>query len=238
MTVLFEELDHSKTPFGDLVLRRRHELRINSDVYEIKLGDDFLMTSLFHKSEEALADLGLQKLKSDKLNVVIGGLGLGYTVATALKNSKIHDLIVIEILPAVIGWHRADIIPINNHITLDKRCRFVEGNFFELVQSKNGFDPDNACRRFHAILVDIDHSPKHWVAPANSFFYQKNGLTAVTQHLLPGGVFGLWSNDAPDTTFTNRLALAVGKADAIAITFENPLTGTTVTQTVYLAIVP
>mgnify|MGYP001355101790 FL=1 len=119
MTMLFEELAHSESLLGELVLRRRHELRLNSDVYEIKLGDDFLMTSLFHKSEEALADLGLQKLKSNRLNVVIGGLGLGYTVATALKNSKIHDLIVIEILPAVIGWHRADIIPINNHITLD-----------------------------------------------------------------------------------------------------------------------
>lgn len=55
----------------DLILHRRDELRLNSDVYEIKLGDAFLMTSLFHKSEEALADLGLQKLKSDRLNVVI-----------------------------------------------------------------------------------------------------------------------------------------------------------------------
>tara|TARA_B100001093_G_C26543141_1_gene891196 strand:+ start:108 stop:824 length:717 start_codon:yes stop_codon:yes gene_type:complete len=238
MTILFEELAHSKSPFGDLSLRRRHELRLNTDVYEIKLGDDFLMTSLFHKSEDALADLGLQKLKSDKLNVVIGGLGLGYTAATALKNPKIHDLIVIEILPAVIKWHRADIIPMNNHIKLDKRCRFVEGDFFSLVQSKDGFDPDNANRRFHAILVDIDHSPNQWLASTNSFFYRKKGLSAITQHLLPGGVFGLWSNDAPDTTFTERLALAVGKADARAITFENPLTGTTVTQTVYIATAP
>lgn len=49
----------------------------------------------------------------------------------------------------------------------------MEGDFFELVKSKNGFDPDNACRRFHAILVEIDHAPKHWVAPANSFFIRK-----------------------------------------------------------------
>ena len=56
------------------------------------------------------------------------------------------------------------------------------------------------------------------------FFYQENGLTAISQHLLPVGVFGIWSNDAPDVTFTNRLALAVGKADAILITFDNPLT--------------
>ena len=145
---------------------------------------------------------------------------------------------VIEKLPAVIDWHRADIIPINNHITLGQRCRFVAGDFFQLIQSKTGFDPDNACRRFHAILVDIDHSPKQWLAPANSFFYQKNGLTAINQHPLPGHVFGLWSNDAPDVTFTNRLALAVGKADAIPITFENSLIGTTETQTVYLARMP
>ncbi|MEE2933188.1 MAG: hypothetical protein VX941_07160 [Pseudomonadota bacterium] len=86
MAMLFEELGHSKSLLGDLILQRRHELRLNSDVYEVKLGDDFLMTSLFHKSEEALADLSRQKLKSDSLNVVIGGLGLGFTVATVLKN--------------------------------------------------------------------------------------------------------------------------------------------------------
>ncbi len=73
----------------------------------------------------------------------------------------------------MIGWQRADIIPINHHITSDKRCRFVAGDFFELVQSKNGFDLDNACRRLHAILVDIYYSPKQWLAVANYFFIRK-----------------------------------------------------------------
>ena len=93
MTMLFQELDYSKSPFGNLGLCRTHELRLKSDIYEIKLGDDFLMTSLFHKSEEALPDLSLQKFKSDRLNVVIGGLCLGYTVATALKIQKYMALL-------------------------------------------------------------------------------------------------------------------------------------------------
>ena len=79
MSLYFEELEYRQTPIGALSLRRRRELRLGVDVFEIKLGDEFLMSSLFTESEIALARLGLAQLPGQGLDVVIGGLGLGYT---------------------------------------------------------------------------------------------------------------------------------------------------------------
>jgi hypothetical protein len=77
MSLLFEELDYRPTPIGALSLRRRRELSLGVDVFEIKLGDEYLMSSLFTVSEIALARLGLAKLSGTDLDVVVGGLGLG-----------------------------------------------------------------------------------------------------------------------------------------------------------------
>lgn len=79
MSVNFEELDYRPTPIGPLILRRRRELKLGVDVFEIKLGDEFLMSSLFTESEIALARLGLAARSGERLDVVVGGLGLGYT---------------------------------------------------------------------------------------------------------------------------------------------------------------
>ena len=86
MEPLFEELDFRPTPLGDLILRRRRlALLDHRIIHEVLLGDAFLMSSLFHVVEEALADLGLAAAAGDALDVVVGGLGLGYTAAAALR---------------------------------------------------------------------------------------------------------------------------------------------------------
>ena len=86
MKPLFEELDFQPTPLGDLILRRRRMAMLdNLIVYEVLLGNGYLMSSLFHDVEEALADLGLAAVAGDHLDVVVGGLGLGYTAVAALK---------------------------------------------------------------------------------------------------------------------------------------------------------
>src|SRR4030088_3459450 len=88
MSKLFEELDYRPTPIGALSLRRRRELTLGVDVFEIKLGDEFLMSSLFTASEVALARLGLANLSGEGLDVVVGGLGLGYTAKAVLEHQK------------------------------------------------------------------------------------------------------------------------------------------------------
>ncbi len=234
MAAMFEELDYRDTPIGALSLRRRRELRLGVDVFEIKLGDEFLMSSLFTASEIALADLGLADLPGPGLNVVVGGLGLGYTAQAVLAHGQVASLLVVDALDAVIDWHRKGMVPLGHELSGDPRCRFVQGDFFKLAASEEGFDPDAPGRRFDAVLVDIDHSPEALLDAGNAAFYGEAGLKRLTAHLAPGGVFGLWSNDLPDPAFTARLASVFDKARAEEVTFHNPLQDRPFTQTVYL----
>lgn len=236
MSKLFEELDYRATPIGELSLRRRRELSLNVDVFEIKLGDEFLMSSLFTVSEVALARLGLAALPGRAgLDVVVGGLGLGYTAKTVLEHETVASLIVVEMLDAVIDWHQTGLLPLGKDLTDDDRCRFVPGDFFAMARGDTGFDPGAPARLFDAVLVDIDHSPEALLDDRSTSFYQPAGLSALATHIKPGGLFGLWSNDAPDEAFTERLANVFAEAWAEPVIFHNPLQDRPFTQTVYLA---
>src|SRR5438477_10844742 len=165
MSLYFEELDYRPTPIGALSLRRRRELSLGVDVFEIKLGDEYLMSSLFTASEIALARLALAELPGPHLDVVVGGLGLGYTAQAVLEHAAVKSLIVIEALEAVIDWHEQGVLPLGPALTADPRSRLVSGDFFALSASRAGFDPDASARRFDAILLDIDHSPNVLLDP-------------------------------------------------------------------------
>jgi spermidine synthase len=235
MSALFEELGYRETPIGALSLRRRRELALSIDVFEIKLGEDFLMSSLFTASEIALARLGLAELPGEALDVVVGGLGLGYTAKAVLEHAQVGSLIVVDVLAAVIDWHRAGLVPLGAALTGDPRCRLLHGDFFALASADAGFDPDAPGCQFDAVLVDIDHAPDLLLDPRNAAFYQPAGLRTLAAKLRPGGVFGLWSNAAPDGAFTARLRDCFAQARAEAVTFHNPLQNRPFTQTVYLA---
>ncbi|MGI9426977.1 MAG: spermidine synthase [Hyphomicrobiaceae bacterium] len=235
MSRQFEELDYTETPIGAISLRRRFEPRVGRDVFEIKLDDAFLMSSLFTTSEIALARLGLGTLEGAQLDVVVGGLGLGCTAHTVLEHKSVGSLLVVDLLPAVIAWHERGLLPLSSGLTSDPRCRLVEGDFFALSGSVDGFDRDQPGRQFHAILLDIDHTPEALLDARSQAFYQAAGFTQLARHLLPGGIFGLWSNDKPDPEFTDRLAGAFAEAWAEPIVFDNPLQSQPATQTVYLA---
>ena len=232
----FAELDYQETPLGAISLRRRSEPRLSGKIlYEVKLGEEFLMSSLFVEAEEQLAALALQSLDADKLDVVVGGLGLGYTAAKALENEAVRSLLVIEALAPVISWHQLGLVPLQNKLALDARCSLVHGDFFKLAASPNSFDSDNSGRLFHAVLLDIDHSPSHWLDTRNSAFYTNSGLTSLATSLHPGGVFGLWSNDLPDEAFTALLDEVFSSAKSHLVTFPNPYTGGESSSTIYLA---
>jgi spermidine synthase len=232
---MFKELDYRETTLGALSLRRRYDPKLRDTVLEIKLGEEFLMSSAFTASEVALARLALADVAAPAADVVIGGLGLGYTAAAALDDAKVASLIVVDALATVIDWHRKGVLPLGPRIAGDPRSRLVEGDFFALAASADGFDADRPGRMFDCILVDIDHSPEALLAPGNASFYTDEGLAGVARHLKPGGVFGLWSNEAPDDAFTARLARVFASARGEAVTFHNPLQDRPFTQTVYLA---
>lgn len=234
MSIDFEELSYRETPFGELVLRRRTELTTGIEVYEVKLGDEFLMSSLFTRSEIALAQLGLAGFEHGALDVVVGGLGLGYTARTVLEHESVRSLLVVEALPDVIDWHRHGLVPLGATLTADPRCEFVNGDFFALVES-DGIDSRSPGRTFDAILVDIDHSPRHVLNPAHAALYRRDGLCRLADHLRPGGVFGLWSNDPPDAALEAELEAAFARSVAHIVRFHNPLQGRDAASTVYVS---
>ncbi|MFD5141426.1 spermidine synthase [Streptomyces sp. NPDC058378] len=236
MTPRFEELDWKPTPIGDISLRRRRDPLSGDDVYEVKLGDEFLMSSLFTAGEIALARLGLAPLAHRPgLDVVVGGLGLGYTAHAALEEPGVRSLIVVDTLGEVIDWHRRGLVPLGAALGADDRCRLVQGDFFALVHEGRGLDPQAKGRLFHAILLDIDHSPSHVLHPSHAALYQREGLSALARLLHPGGVFALWSNDPPDDDFVSLLADGFQNAAAHVVEFPNPLRGGTSTNTIYVA---
>ncbi len=234
MSARFAELAWAETPMGPISLRRRLEPSLEVDVYEVKLGDEFLMSSLFTVAEIELAHLGLAGLPDTDLDVAVGGLGLGYTARAVLEDARVRSLVVVEALDEVIDWHRRELLPDTAGLASDPRVRLVPGDFFALVRAGAGLDPAAPDRRFHAVLVDVDHTPRHVLHPTHAAFYTPAGLRALTGHLHPGGVFALWSDDPPDDAFRAVLAEVFASAEAHVVTFPNPLTGGESANTVYV----
>lgn len=234
MNPIFEELDYRRTALGELILRRRTELSLGIEVYEIKLGDEFLMSSLFIEGEIALARHALAGLGPGPVDVVVGGLGLGYTARAMLEHDAVRSLLVVEALPEVIDWHCRGLVPLGKALVSDARCELLDGDFFALVKSP-GVHPEQPGKRFHAIAVDIDHTPRHVLHASHAEFYAEDGLRRLASHLRPGGVFALWSNDPPDAAFATVLARVFASAEARVAKFANPITGGEAANTVYLA---
>ncbi|MBI9098152.1 MAG: spermidine synthase [Spirochaetaceae bacterium] len=237
MSLNYEELDFQKTPLGDLMLRRRKILQLGGlDVYEVKLGEHFLMTSLFHEAESQLSLLGLENTEQEELDVVVGGLGLGYTAAAALEDQRVKSLVVIEFLEPVIRWHNQHLVPMGKTLTEDPRCRFVQADFFALSRRvTENFDPESPLKKHHVILLDIDHTPTHVLHQTNSHFYSEEGLRELREHLHRGGVFALWADGSPQESFTNHLRKVFSQAESHHIRFDNPITGGSSEGTVYVA---
>jgi len=213
---------------GELTLRRRLEPTLGVDVFEVKLGEEFLMSSLFTVAEVALADLGLAAVSGDNLSVVVGGLGLGYTAVAALADSRVSSLDVIDALPAVIDWHERGLLPVSAELTGDARTSLVLDDFFAVMRRE-------PVALYDAILLDVDHSPRHQLDPSHSDLYTVDGLKRVRSHLKEGGVFALWSDDPPDIEFMANLSAVFGEPTAHIVNFDNALTGRVSSNTVYVA---
>ncbi|MFF5056059.1 spermidine synthase [Micromonospora sp. NPDC000663] len=235
MGARFEELAWRETPIGEISLRRRLDPALQVEVYEVKLDDEYLMSSLFPVAEIELARLGLAALTGDTLDVVVGGLGLGYTAKAALDDPRVRSLLVVEAIEDVIDWHRRGLLPFTAGLAEDPRTRFVQADFFAAVAGGTGFDADEPGRRFDAVLLDVDHSPRNVLHPSHADFYTPQGLRRLAALLRPEGVFALWSDDPPDDAFTATLGEVFGTTQAHVVPFANPLTGGQSANTVYVS---
>ncbi|MGV0644726.1 spermidine synthase [Mycolicibacterium sp. XJ2546] len=235
MSARFEELSWRQTPMGVISLRRRFDLTVRADVYEVKLDDEHVMSSLFTVAERELARLGLARTSGTELDVVIGGLGLGYTALEALADRRIRSLTVVEYSDAVIDWHERDLLPDTVGLAADPRVALVCADFFAAATDLAAFDPDHPGRTYDAILLDIDHSPRHVLHDPHSAFYTVDGLRALSAHLTPGGAFAMWSDDEPDDDFGSVLESVFTDVAAQQIWFDNPITRGRSAATIYLA---
>lgn len=231
MIVRFEELDWQETRMGELTLRRRADPATGELIYEVKLKDEYLMSSLFTVAEEELATLGLAAAEGEGLSVLVGGLGLGYTAVTALNDDRVARLVVIDALPAVIGWHEKELLPVSAQLVGDPRTTLVHDDFFAVMRRT----PEREDDRYDVILLDVDHSPRHALDPSHADLYTPTGLESLARHLRPQGVFALWSDDPPDTDFMTTLSSVLDDSAAHLVSFDNRLTGGTSSNTVYVA---
>lgn len=240
MQSIFEELDFQQTPLGEISLRRRSEPRLDHKlIYEVKLGDEFLMSSLFVEAEEQLSTLGIAALKTQgfvaDLNLIVGGLGLGYTALTALNDPDVAKLRVIDVMQPVINWHQTGVLPIGDVLAVDDRCELIHADFFAVAKDDTkGFIDDEPV---HGVLLDIDHSPSHWLNSHNADFYTHESLTIMSNKIVSGGIFGLWSNDLPDVEFTEHLESIFKTVETHVVRFDNPYSGGESTNSVYLGVV-
>lgn len=200
----WELLDSTTVP-GDgskLTLHRRGE------EFSIKIGNSELMSSRVHGSEDALAELACERLADrPEARVLIGGLGMGFTLAAALKQlGPKAEVVVAELVPDIVKWNREILSELAGHPLQDSRTSLYEGDVAQLIREKKG--------EYDAILLDVDNGPEGLTRKENDGLYSPSGLKAALAALRPKGIFGVWSI-SPDQKFSKRLEQTGFKVEEI-----------------------
>ncbi len=176
------------------------ELRLyrRDEEFSIRVGNRELMKSRVHGSEEALGALACARIASfSSPRVLIGGLGMGYTLRAALDGlSAQSQVIVAELMPAVVAWNRGPLGGLAGHPLRDGRVTVREVDVAVIMRAEPG--------AYDAILLDVDNGPNGLTRHGNDWLYAKGGLSAAFAALRPGGVLAVWSA-GPDRAFSDRL---------------------------------
>jgi len=237
MAPRLEILDDQPTALGALVLRRRRSPSLGeARVYEVTLDGAFLMSSAVIDSEVALATLAMTRWErglgerdgaaADRpCDVLVGGLGLGYTALAALAERRVRRVRVIEWLRPVLDWYERRLVPAAEALLADPRCTLIHDDFFRCVA-----EPVNAegtertdDGRSDLILLDIDHSPDALLDAAHGRFYEQGGLASLAEHLRGDGVFALWSAAPPPDDLIARLKTHFSEVTVHPVRYEHPM---------------
>lgn len=196
-------------------------------VTEVTLNHLFLMSSTNTVSERALATLALEMAGGDALNLLVGGLGLGYTAAEALASSRVAKVEAIEFLPQVIDWLDRDLFPLASTLKGDNRFSVTQGDVYALLAGP----PDQT---WDLILIDVDHAPDAPLTPASLPLYTEQGLQAAKEHLRPGGILAVWSAEE-NLAFADTLRAVFSEVRVEPVTFTNLLIDQELTDWIFLA---
>jgi len=190
----WEEIDRAKIPGekGDITLRKR------GTEFSIRIAGIELMNSRLHGSEDDLGKLTCSRIKGKpNLRVLIGGLGMGYTLSAALEqSSRDTRIIVSELIPAVVRWNREYLGHLAGMPLDDPRVSVEEEDVVETIRKRKSV--------WDAILLDVDNGPDGLTRKANDRLYCRSGLKTSFSALRPGGILGVWSSGS-DEAFTHRL---------------------------------
>jgi spermidine synthase len=190
-------LERVETPEGPLELRQRGERD-----FLITIGGRILMTSVAHRSEETLAKVGCGPLADrDRPRVLVGGLGMGYTLRAALDCLPARaELVVVDLNPAVVAWCRGPLATLTGGALDDRRVKIEVADVGAVIGRA-------APGSFDAILFDLYEGPHEAASPAGGALYGAAALARVARALRPGGTFAVWSEEI-DRPFERRLATA------------------------------
>jgi spermidine synthase len=224
-------LAREKDETGEVVLRRR------GDVLELVVDGVFAMDTVHTSSEQALASLALDRLgrtyrasmrgaEPGGVDILVAGLGLGFTCATILADPRVRSLVVVEMHPAVVDWTRRGLIAPAVGVLEDPRVVVRVGDVLDVV-------PALPAKSLDALLLDVDNGPGFLTHPGNTAVYSPPFLAAAARTLRAGGVLGVWSAEpAPE------LALAIervcGSCDEVLLTVSRE--GREFTYAVYLGL--
>lgn len=211
----FEVLEHAESPIGTLILRRR--IAPVPGVIELALDHQFLMSDAVTDSERALATRAIELHGGNDLDVMIGGLGLGYTAKAALASDRVANVDVVELVEDAIEWVARGVIPLGPELMADARFHTIHADVFERLRR----DP---TRTYDLLLLDVDHSPDERLGGTSDRFYVHEQLLVTARHLEPGGVFGLWST-SESPAFEAELRKTFADVCVEPIDFFNETTG-------------
>jgi spermidine synthase len=188
------QVDSTRTPDGGQELR----LKRRGDEFSIMLGSNELMNSRLSGSEEALARLSCERIAGRKQpRMLIGGLGMGFTLRAALAAlDRDATITIAELVPSVVAWARGPMSSIFDGCLDDPRVTVREADVGQLIKAEKA--------SWDAILLDVDNGPEGIVYKGNDTLYAAAGLAAARAALKPGGVLAVWSQ-GPDSSFTRRL---------------------------------
>jgi spermidine synthase len=200
------QIDSARVPGAEVELRL---MRRGSD-FSMMLGQNELMNSRLSGSEEALATLACRRIEAVKRpHLLIGGLGMGFTLRAALAVLGPEARITVaELVPAVIAWARGPLAGIFGDSLNDPRASILSADVIEVIQSHP--------TAFDAILLDVDNGPEGLIRKANNALYSLKGLKAIRTALRPRGVLAVWSS-GPNPAFTRRLRDAGFDANEVGV---------------------
>ncbi len=201
----WEYLDRAALPTGgEISLYRR------GGEFSIRVGHRELMNSRAHASEEALADLAMARIADcTGRRILIGGLGMGFTLAAALRQiGPAGRVVVAELVPEVVTWNQSWLAPLAGYPLRDARVTVHTGDVAQLLRA--------ACQRYDAILLDVDNGPEALTHAGNGWLYARPGLNAALAALRPSGVLAVWSS-GPNPVFAQRLRRAGYQVEEIAV---------------------